>query len=340
MITIRKPDDFHLHPRNGELLKLVLPYTSKVFGRAMVKGNFPGNAVVDSAEKMIAFRQEILANASHFNPVMSVMLTKNTTVKSLEEAHRAGASVLAWIPGKTSTNSDFGIPINELVFCRDIIKRAGQLGMIFSGHWERARDETGKEIPEPYQEICAIDDLDWLVYEFPGLKILVEHMSTKLMIDYVRRSPSNVKGSLTCHHAILTSVNLFDGEGNKNPDHYCKPVAKMPYDRQAVIEAMTSGNPKFFFGSDSAPHENKDLQNPAAGIFSAPVALPLLVQIFEEEDKLDQLENFVSRFGAEAYSLPLNEGTITLKKEPWVVPERVGNVKVFMGGETLQWQVI
>jgi dihydroorotase len=195
---------------------------------------------------------------------------------------------------------------------------------------------------ETEREEAAIRFLDKVVKTFPELQIVVEHASSKKMIDYIWQAPKNVAATLTVHHALLTFTDVCYEHGVvHNPHNYCKPIAKYSEDRDAVVEAMTSGDPRFFFGSDSAPHplEAKQKNPPAAGIFSAPVAIPLLAQIFEKNNHLNRMGNFVSGFGADRYGLPRNTETIGLIKKDWIVPQEYDGIVPFMAGQTLHWQI-
>ena len=338
--SIRKPDDMHFHPRSGDILQAVLPYTAKYFARGLVMGNLPKPVI--TADDAIAYREEVLAADSAFQPIMTVMLARKTTPEIITEAFDRGFRVIKFIPGSASTNSDQGISLENIRNYYPVLETAEKLGMILSGHWESVNDEQGKPFPELKRELAAIPFLDDIVYSFPGLNIIVEHASTKEMIRYVTESSDFVSATLTAHHALLTYDEVCDTNGKViNPYLYCKPVAKNPSDKKAVTEAMISGNPKFFFGSDSAPHlrEAKEKTPPAAGIFTAPVALPLLFEIFEHNGALSKLEDFVSRFGARFYGLPLNKEMITLVKEDWIVPKFIGDIPVFCGGEKLSWRI-
>lgn len=340
-LTIRKSDDGHFHPRSGMTLQTVLPHTSRVFKRGVAMGNLPKPVVTaDDAE---AYQREILSVDSGFEPIMTLMLTTRTTPQIIREAFERGFRVLKYIPRGVSTNSQEGVDLAQLQNYYLVLEAAQELGMVFSGHWESPFDSNGNPVPELYREVEAIPFLDETVRNFPRLKIIVEHASTKSMIEYVEEAPANVGATLTVHHAILVYGDVCDSRGRIiSPDQYCKPIAKKRFDRQAVIEAMISGNPKFFFGSDSAPHPRsaKEKIPPDAGIFTAPVVLPLLCQLFEARGALSKLEDFVARFWAEFYGLPLNEGKITLRKEDWIVPVCVGDVRVFMGGARLNWKVV
>ncbi|MFA6171812.1 MAG: amidohydrolase family protein [Patescibacteria group bacterium] len=340
-ITIRKPDDFHEHLRRGEEMeKVVLPSLKGVFARAVAMGNLPEPIV--AAEDVVKYRNEIVRAAGPgFEPIMTVMLIKKTTPGILEEAFAAGAKILKLIPGQTSTGSAYGISYHELKDYYPVIKRAEELGMVFSMHVELAAEENGDPVPFLEREYRAIPFLKKIISEFPRLKIVVEHASTRELIEAVKAAGPNVAAGLTYHHAVVIYDDVINKEGKIiDAFKYCMPVAKTDDDCKAVIEAMTSGNSKFFFGSDSAPHpiEKKQSDNPPAGIFTAPVALPGLAEIFEKEGKLEKLEDFVSRFGAEFYGMPLNTGSLELIKEDWAAPEMVGNVKVFRGGETFKWR--
>lgn len=342
-IKIRRPDDMHCHFRDGRMLQDVVPFTAYVFGRAVAMGNLP--VPITTPEMVRAYKKEIKRmSPDGFNPIMSVMMTKGITPEMVRKAYKAGAKVLKLIPASTSTNSSEGIALDELGNYFSVLEAVKKAGMIFSVHAELICDpETGEEIPEIYREEEAISFLKRLISGMPGLKIVVEHASTRKMIEFVKKAPANVGATLTLHHALVNYSDVFGIDGAiRNPFLYCKPVAKTADDQEEGIKAMVSGNPKFFFGSDSAPHPiwKKNSSNPPAGIFTAPVALPLLCEIFEREGKLEILEDVVSRFGAKFYGLPLNEGTIELERESWVVPDEYEGVKIFWGGKTLQWQIV
>lgn len=338
-ITIRKPDDMHLHVRNGRMLKNILHFTSDIFPRAVVMGNLP--EPIDDAKRVIDYREEILADAPDFTPIMTVMLTKKTTLDVINSAHKAGARVLKFIPGVASTGGAQGLDLPDLRNLTYLLEAVREKDMIFSCHFELTAYD-GLPIPKLHQEYAAIKFVEHIAKAVPELKMVVEHASSKEMIEFVEACHSNVAATLTAHHAILTYDDVRDANDNIiNASNYCKPIAKTKEDRQAVRKAMTSGNRKFFFGSDSAPHliEKKQGSNPAAGIFSAPVLLPLLCQIFEEEAALDKLENFVSKNGAKFYGLQINKGTIKIKKKRWIVPKAYGGVKIFLGNHEMEWQI-
>ena len=343
-ITIHMPDDFHVHLRSGKMLKTVLPFTSEVFARAVVMGNLP--KPITTAADITKYRKEILTNLKgkeeNFKPIMSVMLVKKTTPELIQEAYGAGAHVLKLIPSNTSTLSAHGIPLQKLEKYYPVLEMAQKLEMIFSCHFEQATDEKGHPIPALQREQAALPYLEKIAHKFPALNIVAEHASTKELITLVNKLPHNVAATLTVHHALITHDDMSHLNGViKDPFLYCNPIAKREHDCEAVIEAMVSGNPKYFFGSDSAPHliKEKESANPPAGIFSAPIALPMLTEIFERKNALEKLENFVSFFGAKFYRLPINEHTLTLIKSPWTVPAEIDGIKIFLGGHTLSWQL-
>jgi len=343
---IKRPWDMHLHLREGEMLKNVLPFTNTVFDRAVVMGNLASGPVKNAAD-MERYRREIIKNSddNDFEPIMSVMLVKSSTPEMIREAARAGARVLKWIPGGTSTNSDAGVSPYELRWYYPVLIEARDRGMIFSCHMELAVDENGNEIPELNRESMAIPILDRLITDMPGLQIVVEHATTCDMIMYLRNAPKNVGATLTVHGAILTLDDVCDTYGRiiKNPDLYCKPIAKTIYDRKMVIDTMVSGDPRFFFGSDSAPHpiEKKQAIPPAAGIYTAPVALPLLCTLFEkygEDGWVKKMGNFTSVFGPRFYGFAPSEKQILMLRQEWIVPEQYKGVRIFKGRERLQWK--
>lgn len=337
--TIRRGDDFHAHLREGEMLEKVLLF-SNFWGRVTVMGNL--SKPVATAHNVIKYRNKILQLNPKFIPIMSAMLVNSATAEILRKTFEAGAKVLKLIPGGTSTNSNEGVSLENLHIYYPVLEEAQKLGMIFSGHWELATDPlSGEEIPEVEREERAMPYLEKIIESFPNLKIIVEHATTKRMIEFVKDAPANVASTLTVHHALLTYNKVYHCDGI-NPFNYCKPVAKFVYDRKAIVEAMISGNPKFFFGSDSAPHlpERKRGQNPAAGIFTpAEVALTVLTEIFDSFGALSELENFISMSGAEFYDLPLNKDFITLRRKKWTVPKDYNGIVPFMAGHELGWKV-
>jgi len=348
-IHIKKPFDAHVHLRQGVILRDVIPFTANIFQAAVVMGNLA--EPVDNLKRLLAYRQEILSAAkscpnSTFTPIMTIMLTPRTTVETIKTC-APFAKVLKFIPANTSTNAQAGISLENLKEYYPVIEEASQQGMIFSIHAERIQDDQGDIIPEPDRELAALPYVKNIIQEFPGLKIIVEHLSTKEACDLVLSSSENVAGTITAHHALFNEFSLRDCPSYLKPEFYCKPVLKSSRHQATVKWAMLSGSTKLFFGSDSAPHPaaKKFCSAPAAGIFSAPVAIPLLTEVFAQEGKLNLLENFLSFSGRWFYGLPIpNEELIISYNNQRArrVPERIGadDIPVLLGGQELFWKTI
>jgi len=341
---IYAPFDPHAHFRTGKTLNSTIHYTAKFFGDAVAMGNLP--QPVDDLELLLAYREEIRRATKFypgFNPVMTIMLTLKTTAEIIKSC-APHAKVLKFIPASTSTNAQPGIRLEDLEDYYPILEEVKRQNMIFSIHAERIHDDNGKEIPDAERERAALPFVEKLIKDIPGLKIIIEHVSTKEACELVLKSPGNVAATVTAHHSCFNDSSLYS-EGKLNPEFYCKPVLKSEEDRQFVEEMMLSGNPKFFFGSDSAPHPGSlkfKKTPPAAGIFSAPVAIPLIAEKFAKAGKLSDLENFISVFGRKFYGLPMpTKGIIISDEHPWVVPKTVGDeeIPVLMGGKKMKWSV-
>jgi dihydroorotase len=342
-IIIRKPDDFHVHLRNGEMLKKVIPY-SNIFGRVTVMGNL--NPPIVTGQDAVRYHEEIIKQGARFRPIMSIMLVNQTTPKIIKQAYKEGVKVLKLIPGGTSTGSSEGVTLRNLENYYPCLEMAQNLGMIFSGHWElSAWMETGQAIAEAEREAQAIPMLAKVISNFPNLKLIVEHISTSAMVKVIEGTRENVAGTITGHHVgPFCADDVLSKKGEIiSPLLYCKPILKTKRDIEVIRRAVLSGNPKFFFGSDSAPHpaEKKLGRPPAAGIFSAPVVLPHLWSIFEEKDGgIKFFDDFVSRFGAEFYGLPVNDGEITLEEGKWTVPIEYNGIVPFLAGKELGWKIV
>ncbi len=332
-LFIRRPDDFHCHLRNGNMLEKVLWHTAHVFGRAIIMPNTEPPILTD--KDIIDYRNgiEIQLEEQHcyqFAPLMTVQITESTTPKMIEEARRVGAVAGKVYPIGVTTNSGNGVRDFEKM--HKVFKKMEEVNMLLLLHGEK---------PDIFclnREKEFLNTLIGIHQKFPELKIVMEHITTKEAIDMVKKL-TNVAATITAHHLVLTLDDVVGGL--LSPHNFCKPIAKYPKDRNALLEAATSGNPKFFFGSDSAPHrkDRKECSGGCAGIFSAPVAIQLLAEIFEKAGRLDKLENFVSTFGAIFYDLPLNEESITLVKKDWIVPKEYYGIVPFMAGQKLSWQV-
>lgn len=354
-ITIRTPDDFHVHLRDGDLLARVLPFTANVFGRALVMPNLTPpiltGAQADNYRKDIEFlrhRGDLRAMFKRdFVPLMTIKLTGETTPDTIVGAKTRQVIAAKLYPAGVTTNSADGVSDFQSEKLHDVFATMADRGMVLCVHAETPG------IPSLRREEHFIDNyvLSW-AERHPKLKIVIEHATTRRAID-VTRSYSNIGCSLTVHHMLLT---LDDVIGDKlDPHCFCKPIAKSEDDRQAIIEAATSGAPDFFLGTDSAPHliKNKHAAGAAAGCFTAPVAMELLTQVFEERGALSTLEMFASENGARFYGLPLNEDKIRLVRKPAVVPNfytwydngahrsqaEPMNLVPFWHGRALNWSV-
>ncbi|MEA2976074.1 MAG: dihydroorotase [Alphaproteobacteria bacterium] len=342
-ITIRKPDDWHLHLRDGAMLKAVVPFTAQHFGRAIVMPNLvpPVRTMADA----VAYRARITAalpQGSRFKPLMTCYLTDNTDPEDVERGFREGVFTgVKLYPAHATTNSAAGM--TDFAKVRRVLERMQKIDMPFLIHGE----EVAPDVDVFDREAVFIERrLRHWVKEFPGLRIILEHLSSKEGVDFVRSAAPQVAGTITVHHMELNR-NDWIGAGLK-PHMYCMPVVKTEKDRLAVRQAATSGEACFFLGTDSAPHPTakKLAVNGAAGVFSAPVAIEAYAKIFDAEHALDKLEAFASLNGPRHYRLPANEETIILERSPWTAPEQVDidgaddRVLVYRGGETIDWRVV
>lgn len=354
--TIRKPDDFHCHLRQksqGRIFTTAVKFQSKYFARSVAMGNTV--PAITTADDACSYKRDILSVVPagyNFEPVMTVMLTKRTTPEVVSEAAKQGIRVLKYIPEGVSTNSEESVSLEKLPDYYPVLEAAQDERMVFSGHWESLCDRDGRVLNDMDRETAAIPTLSRTANSFPELRIVVEHASTIEMINYVKSSPPNIGCTLTLHHSLLDYQDVCDNRGRiKNPHYYCKPILKSVRDRMAVREAMTSGNKHFFLGTDTAPHlkSAKGKNPPAAGIFSAPVAVALLAEVFEESCRMSSspclegmkrdMAKFASENGADFYDLPRNTRTITLVKKEWTVPSDYNGIVPLMAGRTLRWQV-
>lgn len=339
-IIIRRPDDFHAHLRRGAMLNTVIPYTAEHFSRALVMPNT--DPPILTAHDARAYKREILNSLQGidgFEPMMSIKLTNKTMPETIYQACDAGILVAKLYPVGVTTNSEDGISNFQEPNIKKIFEVMDRLGMILSIHGETALSHNDIFCR---REVKFLETVSYLIENFPSLRIVLEHISTEDAVEYILRAPSNVAATITAHHLFLTADDVIDAQGGINPHHFCKPIAKTWSDRKALVQAAMSGNKKFFFGSDSAPHwrEVKENGSNVAGIFSAPVALPFLAGLFDFYHSLDKLNDFVSVFGASFYDLPINEGEVILVKDKWQVPEEILGIVPFMAGKMLQWQVV
>jgi dihydroorotase len=342
-LTIRKPDDWHLHVRDGAMLKAVLPFTAKHFGRAILMPNLvpPVATTADAA----AYRERVraaLPKDSTFTPLMTCYLRDDTDPDDVERGFRDGVFTgVKLYPAHATTNSAAGVTDIKHVY--RVLERMEKLDMPFLMHGE----VVDHDVDIFDREAVFIERrLIPLTKSFPGLRMILEHLSSKDGVDFVRSAKPQVGGTITPYHLVLTRTDWL-GFGLK-PYMYVMPVIKTARDREALRKAATSGESCFFLGTDSAPHPfaRKVNVNGVPGMFNAPVALATYAQVFEQEGALDKLEAFAALNGAMHYKLPVNQDTITLEKTQWVAPEEIEvegpdeRALVYRGGDTIEWKVV
>ena len=331
-LTIRRPDDWHVHLRDGEMLKRVAPYTARQFARAIVMPNLvPPIATVAAAS---AYRERIgEAAGPGFTPLMTCYLTDAADPDEIARGHEQGTWIAAKLyPAHATTNSAFGVTDVRNIY--PALERMQKIGIVLCVHGE----VTDPEVDVFDREAVFIDRvLGPVTRDFPELKIVFEHITTANAVQFVESMGANIGATVTPQHLIINRNAIF--AGGLRPHSYCLPVAKREEHRLAVRKAATSGSTKFFLGTDSAPHarEAKESACGCAGIFNAPFALESYAAVFEEDGALDKLEAFASEHGPRFYGLPLNEGTITLQREEVEVPEEVAGLVPFHAGERLAW---
>jgi dihydroorotase len=333
MITIRRPDDWHVHLRDGEMLRTVAPYTARQFARAIVMPNLV--PPITSVEAAAAYRDRIVAAAgADFTPLMTCYLTDQADPDELARGYADGVWVAAKLyPAGATTNSASGVTDIRNIY--PALERMQKIGMVLCVHGE----VTDPEIDVFDREAVFIERiLSKVVEAFPALKIVFEHITTSEAVDFVLEAGPNIAATVTPQHLIINRNALF--AGGLRPHSYCLPVAKREEHRLAVRKAATSGSPKFFLGTDSAPHAREAKQSACgcAGIFNAPFALESYASVFDEEGALDRFEAFAAVNGARFYGLPLNEGSITLERAKVEVPDEVSGLVPFHAGETLRWR--
>ena len=335
-LTIRRPDDWHVHLRDGDMLRLVAPFTSQQFCRAIVMPNLvPPVTTVEAAG---AYRERIWAAAGPgFEPLMTCYLTDEADADEIARGFDEGVwTACKLYPANATTNSAFGV--TDIRNIAPALERMQAIGMVFCVHGE----VTDPDVDVFDREAMFIDRvLTPLVRDFPDLKIVLEHITTEEAAHFVRDAGPNIGATITPQHLHLNRNALF--AGGLRPHAYCLPVVKREKHRLAVRAAAVSGSPKFFLGTDSAPHPRhaKESGCGCAGIFNAPYALESYAAVFEEEGALDKLEGFASEHGARFYGLPLNEGAVTLERTENDVPDRLGlgdiDLIPFHAGQTLSW---
>ncbi len=340
-LTIRRPDDWHLHLRDGEVLKAVLPETARHFARAIVMPNLVPPVVTgrDAAE----YRDRILAAkppGSTFRPLMTLYLTEETEVRDLRAAAEIGlVTAVKLYPAGATTNSASGV--RDFAKIRRVLENMAQIGLPLCVHGEVT--DPGVDIFD--REAVFIERvLDPIRRDIPGLRVVMEHITTRDGADYVREGGPDIAATITTHHLVINRNHIL--AGGIRPHYYCLPVAKREEHRLALLRAATSGDPSYFLGTDSAPHVDalKETACGCAGCFTATNTLSILAEVFDQEGALDRLEGFAALHGPAFYRLPANEDTITLRKgAPVSYPAKIetgdGPVTVFDPGFPLHWTV-
>ena len=340
-ITITTPDDWHLHVRDGDALDHVVPFTARQFGRAIIMPNL--TPPVTTTEQALAYRERILAAVPasvSFEPLMTLYLTDNTPAEEVERAKASGqVHGVKLYPAGATTNSESGV--TDIAHCYDTIAAMERAGMPLLVHGEVTHDHI--DIFD--REAVFIEQvLAPLIEKFPDLKVVFEHITTADAAAFVTEAPANVGATITAHHLLLNRNDML--VGGIRPHNYCLPVLKRETHRVALVAAATSGNPKFFLGTDSAPHSRsaKEQACGCAGSFTAPAAIELYAQVFDAADSLDRLEGFASHFGADFYGLARNSETLTLTRREWQLPATYPyleeEIVPFMAGEHIGWSVL
>jgi dihydroorotase len=340
-ITLKRPDDWHLHLRDGPAMSSVLTDSARQFARAIVMPNL--RPPVRSTYEALDYRERILAalpDGAAFDPLMTLYLTDDTPPEEIARAKLCGrVHGVKLYPAGATTHSDAGV--TRLSRCFRTLEKMEELGMPLLVHGEST--DPGIDVFD--REKAFIEEvLGPAVDRFSQLKVVLEHITTRDAAQYVEVTGPNVAATITAHHLLMNRNALF--MGGIRPHHYCLPVLKREEHREALVEAATSGNPKFFLGTDSAPHPRTDKEAACgcAGIYTSHAALELYAIAFEEAGALDRLEGFASVFGARFYGLPPNTGTVTLARQEWMVPQRLkfGDQELvpLRAGEKLPWKLL
>lgn len=340
-LTITRPDDWHLHLRDGAALKAVLLDSARQFARAIVMPNL--RPPVTTTELAIAYRQRILEAlpiGTNFEPMMTLYLTDNTRAEEIVKAKASGIiHGVKLYPAGATTNSDSGL--TDLRHCVKALEAMEKLGVPLLTHAE----VTDADVDVFDRERIFIErNMTALLKNFPALKVVFEHITTQDAADFVMESPSNVAATITAHHLLMNRNDMF--KGGIQPHHYCLPILKREEHRIALVKAAISGNAKFFLGTDSAPHarHTKEAACGCAGIYTAHTAIELYAEAFENAKALDKLEGFASFYGAGFYDLPRNTEQITLVKEAWKVPESLPfdgvDLVPLRAGQVLSWKML
>ncbi len=340
-LIITRPDDWHLHVRDGAVLKDIVPHTAHTFGRAIIMPNLV--PPVTTTSQALGYRERIveaIPEGSHFQPLMTLYLTDNTSADEIHAAKASGQIVACKLyPAGATTNSDSGV--TDVANIYPALEAMAECGMPLLVHGE----VTAAEVDIFDREAMFIDHvLMPLVERLPSLKVVFEHITTADAADFVRHSSTNVAATITVQHLMLNRNHML--VGGIKPHHYCLPVLKRERHRLALVEAAISDSGKFFLGTDSAPHarDKKESACGCAGMFTAPAAIEWYAEIFEQAGALDKLEGFASHYGPDFYGLSRNSDTITLQKQAWTMdtefPLADGVIVPFRAGEAVSWKQI
>jgi dihydroorotase len=339
-LTIRRPDDWHLHLRDAAALAAVLPFTATRFARAIVMPNL--KPAVTTTALALDYRRRILAAlpaAAAFEPLMTLYLTDTTPPEEVQRARDSGCVFgFKLYPAGATTHSDSGV--TDVARIAAVLERMAELGVVLEVHGE-VTDPTVDVFDREARFIDRV--LAPLVERLPALRVVLEHITTRAAVDFVLAARAGVAATVTPQHLLMNRNALF--AGGIRPHHYCAPILKAEAERAALLAAVTGGSARFFLGTDSAPHARraKEGASGCAGIFSAHAGIELYAEAFESAGALDRLEGFASLHGADFYGLPRNSGTITLRREPWQVPEHypfgADELVPLRAGERIAWRL-
>ncbi len=337
-LTITRPDDWHIHLRDGAALARTVSDAAASFGRAIVMPNLVPPVL--NTEQALTYKARILAarpEGSQFEPLMVLYLTDNTDPAEIARAKAAGVVAAKLYPAGATTNSDSGVTdINKIYPVLEAMQKAGMHFLLHGEVTDSAIDIFDRE------KVFLERTFGQVVHDFPALRMVLEHITTRDSAQFVAEAPANVAATITAHHLLYNRNHML--AGGIRPHYYCLPILKRSSHQDALIAAATSGNPKFFLGTDSAPHakHKKEAACGCAGAYTANAALELYAEAFEDAGALDKLEAFASFYGADFYGLPRNQDKITLIKQAWQLPEQLAMGEDILvplrAGETLRWQ--
>lgn len=338
-LTLTRPDDWHLHLRDGAMLRQVVPATARCFGRAIVMPNLVPPVTTAAQAQDYRGRIEAASPAgSTFTPLMVLYLTDNTTPAMIREAAEAGVVACKLYPAGATTNSDSGVTdVKHILPALEAMAEAGLLLLVHGEVTHESIDIFDREKVFLEQVLAPITE------QMPQLKVVLEHITTREAVAFVKSRPQNLAATITPHHLLFNRNHML--VGGIRPHYYCLPILKRASHQQALQEAAISGDPRFFLGTDSAPHQRgqKESACGCAGCYSAFAAIEFYAEAFESLGALDKLEDFAAHFGPDYYGLPRNSDRITLVRSPWQIPDRLGSgdteIVPLRAGHTLNWQV-